>query len=93
MDAGPLLVTLRSAFEAVTVVVAVAESLAAFASFPVTLTLAVFPIVPPEVVVTTSVKAPDAPDDRPAFEQLTVPLAPTAGVVQVHPAGEVSETN
>jgi hypothetical protein len=87
------LVTERSA-TAFTVVVAVCELLAALESLVVAETVAVLLIdaAAAAVGVTTSVNTADAPLATLGFVQFTVPFAPTAGVVQVHPAGAASET-
>ena len=90
-----LLVTLRSA-ELPTVVVAVALSLAAFGSGVVLVTVAVLemnvPAATPAPTSTTSVKVALAPAARVGRVQVTGPVPPTAGVVQLKPAGAVSET-
>ena len=79
-----------------TVVLAVAEL------FPDTgssaeVTAAVFAITDPPAVAaftfTTSVKAALALAGKVAIEQLTEPVPPTAGVVQLQPAGELRDTN
>src|SRR5687767_12111423 len=43
-------------------------------------------------MLTTSVKTSSAPTGTLGLVQVTVPLVPTAGVLQVQPAGEASET-
>jgi len=79
-----------------TVVVAVAELFPATGS-SVDVTLAVLLTIVPFGVAaftfTTSVKDPLPLAGRVAMVQLTVPVPPTAGVVQVHPAGDVRDTN
>src|SRR5258708_11318320 len=72
--------------EGVTVTLAVAELFAVVASGVVVAAVAVFDTVPlAEInVFTTRVKVVDAPLFSVAIEQLTVPFAPTAGVVQVN---------
>jgi hypothetical protein len=42
---------------------------------------------------TTTVKDPEAPAASEPIVQLTVPVAPTGGVEQLHPAGAARETN
>ena len=85
----------RSA-DAATVVVEVALLLPGVASVVLDETVAVFestvPLATPAPTLTTSVNAalPTAID---AFVQLTVPPAPTTGVVQLQPPGDDSETN
>src|SRR5437773_602853 len=74
-----------------TVVVAVALLLALFASAVVAPTVAVFEIVVPSAVSgltwTTSVNAAVAPLASDGVVHVTVPVEPTGGVVQDHPAG------
>lgn len=88
-----VLVMARSAI-GFTVVVAVCELLAALGSLVVELTVAVLLMeaAAPADGVTTSVNVADAPLARLGFVQVTVPFAPTAGVVHVQPAGGASET-
>ena len=90
-----LLVTERSA-DVATVVVVVALSLAAFGSLVAAETVAVLLMTVPAATLaptwTMSVKVWVAPAARLAIVQVTVPLPPTAGVVQLKPAGAVSET-
>src|SRR5438445_445134 len=92
-SAGALLVIARSA--AWTVVVAVAVLLRRLGSEVVEVTVAVLEIVVPSGVLgltwTTMVNVAVAPLARDAVVQLTVPVEPTAGVVQVQPAGCVSD--
>jgi hypothetical protein len=61
------------------------------------LTLAVLLTIVPFGVAaftfTTSVKDPLPSAGSVAMVQFTVPVPPTAGVVQLHPAGDVNETN
>ena len=47
----------------------------------------------PETTPTTRVNASLAPEASEGFEHDTVPAAPTAGIVQVQPTGDVSDTN
>src|SRR4029450_6821018 len=79
-----------------TVVVAVAALFPATGS-SVDVTLAVLLTIVPLGVdaftFTTSAKDPLPFAGRVAMVQLTVPVPPTVGVVQLHPAGDVSETN
>jgi hypothetical protein len=81
---------------ATTAVVAVAALLPAFVSEVVAEAVAVLertapaPIDGPSATVSVKVALPTAKD---AFEQITVPVAPTAGVVQDQPAAADSETN
>jgi hypothetical protein len=81
--------------EAFTVEVAVAESLPGAGSDVAEETVAVLDrTVPPATAAltpTVSVKTA-LPAERVATEQETVPPAPTAGVVQIHPAADASET-
>src|SRR5262245_50404220 len=42
---------------------------------------------------TTSEKAAEAPEARDGLLQVTVPPLPTAGVVQVHPPGALTDSN
>ena len=42
---------------------------------------------------TTTMMSAEAPDARLGSLQVTVPVAPTAGVVQVHPAGAMTDWN
>src|SRR5436190_23953833 len=87
-----VLVTDRSA-DVFTVVVAVAELFAVLGSNVDALTEAVLLIVPPAVpVFTTRVNTPEAAGATDGFVQLTVPPAPTAGVVHDHPPGDARET-
>ncbi len=94
--AGPLFVTARSA-EVVTVAELFALLLPGFESLVDELPDAVFVIVDPlmafALTLKTSVKAAEAPLASVAIEQLTVPVPPTAGVVQDQPAGAETETN
>src|SRR5438067_1767786 len=80
----------RSAW-ARTVVVAVALLLLVFESAVVELTVAVFEIVAPSAVSgltwTARVNVAVAPLANDPVVQFTVPVAPTGGVVQDHPAG------
>jgi len=81
----------------VTVVVDVAELLAGLGSTVAELTVAVFEITVPlgvvEATFTTRVKTADSATATDAFVQDTVPVPPTAGVVHVHPAAAVRDTN
>jgi hypothetical protein len=88
-------VTDRSA-EAETVVVSVSELLlgssSGVADAAVATLLMVVPGAVPGFTFTTSVKAaPDTPNE--GLVAVTVPVPPTAGVVAVHPAGAVNDTN
>jgi hypothetical protein len=79
-----------------TAVVAVEALLAALVSVvadeadAVLETTAPLPIDGPSATASVKVALPTAKD---AFEQITVPVAPTAGVVQDQPAAADSETN
>src|SRR2546422_2453722 len=88
-SAGALLVIARSA--ARTVVVAMAVLLRRLGSEVVEVTVAVLEIVVPSGVLgltwTTMVKVGVAPLAEAGVVQLTVPVEPTAGVVQIQPAG------
>src|SRR5436305_1152654 len=90
-SAGALLVIARSAAWTV----AVAVLLRRLGSEVVEVTVAVLEIVVPSGVLgltwTTMVNVAVAPLARDAVVQLTVPVEPTAGVVQVQPAGCVSD--
>src|SRR5438477_254535 len=81
---------LRSA-SARTVVVVAAELLARFGSTVAELTVAVLEMIVPSGVVgltwTASVKVAVAPLASDGLVHVTVPVDPTAGVVQVQPAG------
>jgi len=46
-----------------------------------------------ESTFTTSVMTAEPPEARPAAVQLTAPVPPTAGAVQAHPAGALTDTN
>ena len=86
-------VATRSAWvDVATTSVAVAELLPAFGSVVVELTLAVsliaVPAAVPAVTCRPMVKVAD-PLLKLAFVQVMVPVEPTAGVVQDHPAGGV----
>lgn len=89
------MVTERSADPVPTVVVAVALSLPGFGSVVADDTVAVLlitvPTVTPAPTCTTRLKTA-LPDANEAFEQETVPPAPTAGVVQLQPPGNESDT-
>jgi hypothetical protein len=50
------------------------------------------PVAVPASTLATKVNAPETPDASEAIVQVTVPVAPTAGVVQLHVPGLVSET-
>src|SRR3982750_3393192 len=80
-----------------TVVCTVAELFAALLSGGVLLVVAVLatsaPLARPAFAFTVKVNCPLPPGAREAMLQLTTPVAPTAGVTQVQPTGEVSETN
>src|SRR5262245_34708790 len=78
-----------------TVVAAVAALLpetGSSADVTVAVVLRTVPFAIPAPTFTTSVKDTLAPADSAALVQLTVPVAPTAGVVQLHPAGELRDT-
>jgi hypothetical protein len=76
----------------VTVVVAVAVLFAVFESVDEVATVAVVEIVPDALADTVAVRVKDdVPVAKLAFEQFTEPVAPTAGVVQLQPAGVMSE--
>src|SRR5687767_5803902 len=89
-------VTDRSADNADTVVVAVPVSLPMFGSGVEDAAVALFVMTVPSVTdgstATTSVKTL-LPTLMPAMEQLTAPVAPTAGVVHNQPPGAESDTN
>ena len=70
-----------------TVVGVVTESLVATRSVVAVEIVAVLLIMPTTVGRTTSVNVSGPPTVRLAMAQFTVPLAPTAGVVHVQPAG------
>ena len=84
----------RSA-DVATLVVSVSLSLSAFESVG-DATVAVLLMIVPDAVdgstATVSVKTA-LPGAKLAFEQETVPVAPTAGVVHDQPAGDESDTN
>jgi hypothetical protein len=86
----------RSAEPTPTVVVAVAELFALEGSAVDDDAVAVFVMMVPDAVAgatrTTSVNAA-LPAAKLEFVHDTVPFAPTAGVVHVHPAGALSEAN
>ncbi len=78
-----------------TVVVAVEELFVPFGSDVVLATDATLVIVEPlapELTCTTNVKVGDAAAAKLALVLVTVPVPPTGGVVDVHPAGAVNET-
>ena len=93
----PDFVTPTSALGPLTTVDAVEVSFSELGSAVAVLTVAVlFKNVPGGVatsVLTTRVKASPLVIARLAFVQLTVPFAPTIGVVHGQPAGDDSETN
>src|SRR6187200_1638995 len=95
--APAVFVTARSARSAVTVVVAVTLLLPGVGSAVADATVAVLVMtVPPAVAAptfTTSVNEALAPLASEGLVEVTVPVPPTAGVVDVHPAGAVNETN
>jgi len=79
-----------------TVVVAVAMLLARLGSALVLATVAVFVSVPPIVaaaVACATIVKLSAPAGSVAIENVTVPAAPTAGVVTVQPGGALADTN
>src|SRR5438309_1299098 len=92
-SAGARLLIARSA--ARTVVVAVAALLTRLGSKVAELTVAVLEMTVPSRVLaltwTTMVKLAVAPLARDVVVQLTVPVMPTIGVVQVQPAGDVTD--
>ena len=75
------------------VVFAVAVLLPGVGSAVVVVTVAVLLTVPvvPAPTSTTRVNTSLAPEATEGLVQLTVPVAPTAGVVQVQPAADVNE--
>ena len=79
-----------------TTVVDVAELFALLGSVGVAETEGVFEITVPGAVpiftLTTSGKLAVAPEATDGFVHVTVPVAPTAGVTQTHPAGGTKET-
>src|SRR5688500_18489718 len=91
------IVTARSADGVATVVVVVAVSLpgvgSAVAEPTVAVSVITVPPAVPESTFTTRVNTSLAEAATLGLLQLTVPVAPTAGVVQLHPPGEVSEVN
>src|SRR5258708_33592629 len=90
--AGAVLVTARSAAGAVIEVVALAELFAGLGSAVVELADAVFVTVVPALATldcTTRVKVAEAGAASEALVQVTVPAAPTAGVVQVNAGPDV----
>lgn len=93
--ATPSVFVIERSAEVLTAVVVTELSPPGFGSFVDELTVAVLVIVPPDGIVgltfTTSVKLA-FPIPKDAFVQLTAPVAPTAGVVQLQPPGEASET-
>lgn len=93
---GDATFTVSKSAEVTTVVVAVALSKPGDGSVVAEVTVAVFEIIvaaaTPDPTATTSVKT-ELPNPAEAFEQLTVPPEPTAGVVQVQPPGELNDTN
>jgi hypothetical protein len=82
---------------AIVVVVVVAELSDGSVSAVSDVTVAVFettvPAAVPALTFTTNVNVPLPPAASDADVLLTVPVPPTAGVVELHPAGAVSETN
>jgi hypothetical protein len=90
----PVFVTDKSAWPLPTVVIAVPLLFVGVESEVTEETVAVFVIVPLALVltITTSVKT-ELPGASDAAVQEMVPFAPTAGVVHVQPAGDVSDTN
>ena len=96
IDAGPTLVIDTSA-EVVTVVVAVAELLAAFASVVELVTFAVLVIVvpgaTPGLTLTTMVNVAVCPAARVGRVAVTVPVPPAAGAVVVRWPVPVNDTN
>src|SRR6266550_5441157 len=92
-----ILVTEMSALVPITMVEVVELLFSSLGSKVVVLTVAVFVKKVPGVASagtwTTNVKTSPLVKERLGFVQSTVPLAPTAGVVQVQPAGADSDTN
>ena len=91
----PLFVTVRSQ-AVVTVVVTVVLLFAALGSLVAEETVEFAVMVPAAIfgaTFTTTMMSAEAPDARLGSVQLTFPVAPTAGVVQDHPAGMETETN
>ena len=91
------MVTERSETDVATVVVAAAELFPALLSGVAELTVAVLLMLVPAGVAaltcTTSVKFDVDPATTFPLSAVTGPVAPTAGVVVVQPAGAVNETN
>src|SRR4029453_7396092 len=79
------------------VVVVVAALFVVTGSVVADATVAVFvmtvPLTTPAFTLPTSVTVATADAATLGFMQLTVPVLPTTGVVQVHPAAAASETN
>jgi hypothetical protein len=94
---GAVFATPTSAAGAGTVVACAALSFSEFGSnVPAELIEAIFVnVVPggvPGGILTTSVNVAVRPTANVAIEQVTVPPAPTAGVLQLKPTGDVKET-
>ena len=94
LAAGVTVLTIATS-GALTTVDAVALLLAGVESGDVAPTFAVFEIVEPAgaVVATVSVNEPVAAFASVAIVQVTVPVPPTAGVVQLQPPGDESDVN
>lgn len=94
-EGGPLFVTEKSACW--TVVEAIEVSFSLLGSAVLVEAVTRLPYVVPDGVpvgmFVTSVKFAVVPAAIEADEQVTVPPEPTAGVVQLNPAGAVTETN
>lgn len=96
-EAGDALFVIeRSDSEVDTVLVAVEELFALFGSVvadvAVAVLLMVVPLAAAAFTCTTRLKAADDPARTVPFVAVTVPEAPTAGVVLAHPAGAVNDT-
>src|SRR5215813_878610 len=95
MSGESVLITARSAW-VITLVIATPVLLARFDSTDVVAPVALFVIVVPEgalaLTLTTIVNMADSATATLAFEKRTLPVPPTAGVVDAQPAGAVAET-
>ena len=60
---------------------------------PVSVSMMMVPAANPVLVFTTTENVPTAPAATLGLVQLIVPVAPTAGVVHVHPVGGVMDWN
>jgi hypothetical protein len=88
----PLLVTLRSQSTAMVVVVVVVLVLTELLADRVDVAVVV-PAATLGATLTTTIMLADAPDARLGSVQVTFPVAPTAGVTQVQPAGAMTDSN